>query len=363
MKARYKRYVEEVESTAALTAAGLVAAYSMSPDFFTSVKEGIKQGRHAGRTVDEMIRGTEGQRAVESLLEQNLRVDGFYEQQVKLVDNLARVYKENEVLAREARRLAVQVKGFITEGTAAGTELANKATGGLWGKVDDAIMDATTGKAKEAREGLPKLQELYRTAREFYDKREKNENTTAELCQKLEKTGLEAVAENKGIEKDLNSMATQLDRTYRVEDHVFVLDGRVSFVKALMGKKVEALKKEDVNALKRDVREYSGQVDDLRSSVEQNAGIPPYQEPLAWLDYGINPVAVGVAGALAVKGLTKLLPGIVERPLRKVLALPVSLSIKGTRGLYNAGASLVGKLQSKGINNQRDSQIREQNDK
>jgi hypothetical protein len=354
MSARHKRWAEEVESTAALTAAGLVAAYSMSPNFFESVKEGIKQGRHAGRTVDEMVRGTEGQRAVESLLEQNLRAKGVYEEKVTLVDNMKRIYDENELLAREAKRLEVQLSGLVVNATAAGDEAARKATWGLFGKLDDKIMNLPSS-SKLARDGLQELQEIYKTARQFYDGREKSENTIAELCGKLEQIGLNAVVENRGIENDLNSMATQLDRTYKVEDGVFKVDDKVSLVKALMGKRVEQLRQEDVRAMQGEVKDYRQGVDNLRASVEQNAGIGPYKEPMAWLDYGINPVSMGIAAALVVKGASKLLPSCVEKPIRKALALPVSLAIGGTKSLYHGAGRLYSRATAKELKDTRGS--------
>lgn len=340
------RYVEEVESSAALTVAGLVAAHLLGNQFYEDMKTGIRHTRHAGRTGVEMIVGSEGERAVDRLLdEQTTATREHYAEQLVLIDQLQGTYKANEEISRQIERLGVQLKGALANYTAAGDAAANKVTGGLFSKIDNAIMDLV-GNSKDARENLPKLQDIYDQALTFYDGREKFEGTVHDLMDVLSERGLEAAKENEGIQNDLHSMTQQLDRTYQVEDDVFAIDDRVSFLKGLIGEKQKPVSNAEIRGLEHTVNTYGGNVDELRASVEQNAGVAPYQEPLQWLDYGVNPITFGIAAGLAAKGLTKLLPGLVETPLRKALAWPVHLVPraikKGVDGISYVGNKVVG---------------------
>ena len=201
---RRGRWGEEVASTTTLAAAGIAVGYYLPNSFFESTIEAVKQGRHAARTVDEIARGTEGQRATQSLLEANLGSETYYAQQIQLIDNLANVYTANENIGRQVARLGVQLKGMVAEATVAGDDAANALTLDMFRKIDDAIMNIA-GDARNAREGLGELQEIARTARQFYDGREKLEDSVGGLMKHLENTGLKTMKENEGIEADVNN--------------------------------------------------------------------------------------------------------------------------------------------------------------
>lgn len=306
----------EVVSIGVLSGIGTYA-FSYMPDFLRAIKEGTYHARHAYRTTKEMREGSEGMKAVDNL-EDALKViakasaenelareelDSYFNERLELVDRLANNYHENETLAREADRLATQIKGMLVEYTAAGDEVANKVTGGLFKKIDNFIMNRV-GDANKAREGLPQLQEFYREARKFYDGREKHENTVKELCDYLSKKSAEGLDANKRLNEHLELMIKQLDKTYNVEDHVFDIDDKVSFYKALIERKKEQLTAEDVKDIGEEVSEYRDGVNKAEAGVMQDVPMQHFNER-NWVDSVVNPLSIGIAGAVLLKGISK----------------------------------------------------------
>jgi len=100
------------------------------------------------------------------------------------------------------------------------------------------------------------------------------------------------------------------------------------------------LTREEVANLEKTVQEYRANVDETRTSIEANTGIPAYQNPAAWIDYGINPLAIGVVGGLVAKGLTSVLP-VGRKKIRNILALPFTLAYGGVKELWRIGVNRV----------------------
>ena len=322
-KGTVKPITREIGSTAVLAGAGAYA-FSHMPDFMLSVIEGAKHGRHMYRTGGEIIGGSDGQKAVKNL-EEALKIiavtakenegakeilDDYFNERISLVERLGADYELNETIARETERLFVQLNGMIVEYTAAGDELANKASRGLFRKIDDWFMNKV-GDAKAAREGLPQLQEIVREARKFYDGREKHEHTVKELCGYLLGKKEESLEKNKKINSHIVSLITQLDRTYEAETHVFKVDDKINLFKALIGKSREVLAEGEVKNLKENVADYRKGVDNTETEIRKDVSIEPFNDK-NWVDYVINPIGVGIAAAVAVKGISKLF---MPRPL------------------------------------------------
>ncbi len=338
-----KRTLEEIGSTATLAGMGYAFASVMDYSFYKAVRESLYNARHSGRTTKEIFTGgPEGKKAIEALqegnktlLEANEALKVRYMSEMAIIDRMVDTYRQNETLGRELERLGVQIKGLAVNATAALDSAANKVTGNVFKSIDDFLM----GKhAKDAREKLPELQELFEKARKAYDAKEKMDTTYKDLAGYLQRMGLEVVKENKNVEMDLNRMILQHEETYRVEDEVFALNDKVSFLKALIGRKVETLTRQNINDLEKSVRDYREGVDKLRTDIEEHTGIPPYETPAAWIE-SINPLMIGIGLGLATKGVTTFLyaiPGLGDS-VRKVLALPVTLPLKGVSKLGNWG--------------------------
>jgi len=331
---------EEAASTATLVGSGIVLAYLMNPSFYKHFRETAYNIRHATRTIEEMAVGTEGQRGVESLLKARGQDKENYSTQIAKIEEMRHIYNENETILREAERLLTQLGGVAANGTVVGDEAANKLTGGFFRKIDDFFINAV-GNAGEARANLPKITEVYKEFREFYDGREKSEKTVAEFSKYLKEKGMKAVAENRTIENDLDSLISQVDKTYSVENKVFDIDDKVNLLKYFIGRgNAEPLTREEVANLEKTVQEYRANVDETRTSIEANTGIPAYQNPAAWIDYGINPLAIGVVGGLVAKGLTSVLP-VGRKKIRNILALPFTLAYGGVKELWRIGVNRV----------------------
>ena len=102
-------------------------------------------------------------------------------------------------------------------------------------------------------------------------------------------------------------MGRELDTNYKIEDQVFDINEKVSFLKALLGKKVEKINREDIGKLERDIEQYRKNVDELRTGIESHTGIPPYEQPAAWIE-SINPLTIGIGIGLAAQGFFTMLP-------------------------------------------------------
>jgi len=390
----------EVGSVGILTAAGAIA-FSQIPELLRDVKDTVQYGRHAVKTTGEIVYGgPEGERAVRSLedslqkqreqyntalrtveeetnsylvdMEKSVNgmkldsameivggvsrenqeareaLDGYFDERVKYVEKLSEKYSENETLAREAERLVIHLEGLLVKGTSA-VERGKEATG--WRKIDDWIMKVTGKKPEEVRGEFDKLNKVYERVLEFYDSREKNENTIAETTNYLRKEVDRSIEENKKLNEDLDLLIGQLDRTYEVEDHVFDLTDKVGFFKNLVSfKKAELIKERDMEITDGEIGNYRVEVDSVRETVSEDVPMPEFVGG-KWIDYVVNPVTLGLTAALGAKMVSKfMLPRRAYDAVTSLTLAPVVVPYKMVKGCVN-GIRKIGKRKNVKLKN------------
>lgn len=347
------QYVNELGSTITLAGAGTLATWYFFPEeFFENLRDAISLGRHAGLTAYEVARGgSEGMRAAKNLEEaiaivegaasQNTdardALEGYLAERRDLVGELAGVYKENETLSRESERLQLQLEGMIENLFTAGNSLKP----GFMTKIDDAIIKIYGQDPVEARERSARLDEFYSSVKEFYDSREKNENTVQQFCDYLAKVKTESLTQNQRFNELFPTVIKAVREGYETEDIVLNTGD-----KNILGMRKD-VQPGELEMLEERVENYSNTADETENTVASEMPIERYSPP-TWIDYAVNPLALGIAGALVVKGISKVfVPGIVERPIRKALALPFTLAAKGAYGggkaIYNGVRKIINK--------------------
>lgn len=242
-----------------------------------------------------------------------------------LVRELVVVYKENETFAREAERLKIQVEGMLKNFF----EVGNTLKPDFWKSLDEKVMKIYGVDKIEALEKSERLREFYKNARQFYDVREKNEHTVKEFANYLAKVKEESVEKNERFNELFPEVIGRVKEGYEVEDILFETRSKKEFTK------------EKIAQNKGEVESYRANVDNTYAEVRKDVPIAAYNDT-NWVDIATNPLVLGVGAALMAKGATKILPRIIERPLRMALAAPITLPIKG--------AKIAGKTIWKGIN-------------
>ncbi len=335
---RRQGYLDDLASTGVLAGAGAYLFSQMS--FLEPLRESLYHARHAGRTVSEIVQGgPEGMRAAKNLEEAIAMVNnaaranseagealkGYMLERQDLVRELVVVYKENETFAREAERLKIQVEGMLKNFF----EVGNTLKPDFWKSLDEKVMKIYGVDKIEALEKSERLREFYKNARQFYDVREKNEHTVKEFANYLAKVKEESVEKNERFNELFPEVIGRVKEGYEVEDILFETRSKKEFTK------------EKIAQNKGEVESYRANVDNTYAEVRKDVPIAAYNDT-NWVDIATNPLVLGVGAALMAKGATKILPRIIERPLRMALAAPITLPIKG--------AKIAGKTIWKGIN-------------
>jgi hypothetical protein len=344
-----KRIGEEVSSAVTFTGLGAGLGLLMPASCEYHLLEGAKLGRHAGRTVDHMVRGTEGQRATESILEAELSPQVREQINMEGIALMKRTYDDNETFMRQGKRFYTLTEGAISEGAMAVRDTSDKLTGGTTTKVKRFWYDLL-GDPNAPDKALDEKHELNVATREFNDSNEKAEKTTQELLGYIEKHGVKNL-ETTGVRKDIEDLANQLIRRYGVENENFKLQDHYSPVLTILNSirgKVSDFKVGDLEKHAENVREYKGETDGIRESVESHSPISHYEDPSAWLQYAANPSALLGAVGLGAYFATFLLGRRIRAGIRKTTALPV---ITAYHGLKAAGKG-IGKIVSKYCNRQ-----------
>ena len=344
-KERAREWSEEFGSTSTLAVVGAYALNELIPgEFFENVREGLRMGRHTGKTIYDVVSGgPKGMKSAKNLQEAleivanagkaNEEAGKVLEEYVadrkSFVGELVGAYKENENVFRVAQRVETQMsgtlKGFF--------EVGNSLKPEIMRKVDEAIIRVYGMDPIEAVEKSERLREFYKDARKFYDAREKDEHSVSEFCDFLNNTRDESVARNKVYNELFPEVVARVREGYETEDQIFSTGERNIF-----GFRSD-VSKEELKGLGKEIDTFERNVDKSYESVRGEVPIEPYKEA-NWIDYSVNPLVLGIVGALAVKGASKLLPGVVERPIRYVTAVPNrvydigKLGVKSGRGLF-----------------------------
>ena len=342
-----KRAKEEAKSTAVLGGLGYLAALQM-PEFLTTLKEGLYNVRHAYKTGKEIATGgSEGMKSVKNLEEAlaiveaakkdnqtaGQALESYFIERKDLLHSMVGVYRENETLTREVERLEVQLKGALKNFF----ELGNQVKPHWWKEnVDQAIIKLYGMDPVAAVEKSERLKEFYKNVRKFYDAREQNENTVKEFCDYLAQFKQTTQAQNERINKLFPNLIERVKETYEKEDKIFKRDDK--------GAKMT---REDLEKTIDEVAHYRGNTQQTETQVAQEVPIKPY-DPYNWVDAVTNPVILGLAGALMVKGASKLLPHPIDRNFTRLTASPINAALYFGKKTGKATA-YVGKAAGRGV--------------
>ncbi|OIO80764.1 hypothetical protein AUJ84_02655 [Candidatus Pacearchaeota archaeon CG1_02_32_132] len=322
---RYK----DGKSLATLWIAGTIAVASLLPDGLVGhVRDAYEHFRDSTQAVSEIVRGTKGERGVKNLEDalsvireqtgQYASIDeelaGYLTEREELTGRLSKLYEDNETIAREAKRLSVNLQGFLKNFY----EIGNDLKPGFWKKyVDDTIIGLYGMDKVEALEKSEKLKRFYNEVKEFYSAREVSENSIAAFSKFLSETETSSREQNERVNGILGKLEGTLGETYTTEDKLFD-ENPEGFWKG----------ETDISGLERSIDQYQGNVDSAKSDVEEFTPVNE-RSGFDWITFMLNPMTLGFVGASALKGASKILPGILERPLNTGLAYPAHYTFKG----------------------------------
>ncbi len=279
-------------------------------EFLRDLRESFYNMRHAGRTGYEMISGgPEGMKATKRLedaleivevasegnKEAREALEKYVLERKELVGKLGGIYKENETLSREAERLGLQLQGALKNFF----EVGNSLKPDFWRKIDDTIIRIYGQDPIEAREKSLRLKEFYQNVRKFYDSREKNEHTVKEFCDYLVKVKEESIEQNRRFNEIFPNVIARVKEGYETEDGLFrTSEG------GLLGARRD-VRKDELKKMGKDVKDYRGKVDRTEDEVRAEMPIEPFREK-NFVDYITNPVILGLAGAVFLKGISNI---------------------------------------------------------
>ncbi|MBI2142246.1 hypothetical protein HYU15_02010, partial [Candidatus Woesearchaeota archaeon] len=305
---------------------------------YTTISDAVQggpPGQRASRSLDEAIRavtaaGSNNAEAARSL-------EQLYASRKSFVENLLKVYNENETTVRVAQRTAVQLKGSAKEFFQIGEDL--KAD--WWRQTVDRPIILVFGKINPEYRGLSddqivikvlenseNMRTFYTEARKFYDSRQKGEEAVNAFASFLEKTIADTEAYNGKIESVFPDIIRMTKQGYSVEDIIINTDAKGA-----------AISREDVAKTGKAVNEYGQVVGDTRSEVGQYTPLPGAGLDLVGLV--TNPFFVTAAAYVAFRGARAiLLPGPLDRGISRLVVSPVKQALNATHYLLGKGASL-----------------------
>jgi len=296
----------------AVLAGGLTYLASFNYPFLQTVKESLYNARHAARTSYEMVSGgPEGMKAVKNLdealqlvtlsaesnKEARESLENYISKRKELVSELGRVYKENETIGQEAERLKIQLEGTLKNFF----EIGNTLKPEFLDKLDNNIMKLYGMDPVQAREKSGRLMEFYKNVRKFYDAREKNEHTVKEFSDYLVAVKEDSIKQNEKFNELFPSVISRVREGYENEDALFNT-GEKSILGLRKDVKISDLEKTATN-----VKKFREGVDTTENDVRKEMPITPYREG-NWIDFTLNPLTLGITGALLLKGISNITP-------------------------------------------------------
>ena len=312
------------KSLATLWTVGTLTAAALLPDGLVGhVRDAYDHFRYSTETASEMVRGTEGERAIKDLSDA-LRIVGeasaTYEDARRALESynanaqdsieaMKETYEQNETLMREAKRLNINLQGFYKSVSDIGNDLKPDFVE----KIDMAIMEIYGIDPIKAAERSESFKNLYKTIRDFYEERATLEDVVSAAVGSLEEKLTEGKEINAALKPTLEGVAETLRSGYQTEDRVFSEHGR----------RGEA----DVEGLGQDVQDYGKNVEMSKDKTKEFADVPEKRN-YDWITFLLNPATLGFIGASFVKGASKFLPKIVERPFSYMTALPAHLVLR-----------------------------------
>lgn len=337
-------YKTEVGSYLVLAGAGYLMLMPLRNPL-ASLKESMYMGRHAQKSVTDVVRGgSEGMRAVKTLDDALRVVDAasaynaeakgaarqYIEQRKGLLVELGKVYTDGEQVGRVAQRVKLQLEGMLKQGFDVGNQLKPEAMK----EIDKVIIRLYGMDPVKAIEKSERLKEFYGEARKFYDSREKNERTVKEFCEYLGKVEKESSEKNESLNRLFPDVIARVKEGYETEGDLFNAGD-----KSVLGMRRD-VPATQLGQVKKQVGDFKSHVDETRTSVGREVPLQPYGD-WNWVDVALNPVTLALGGAAVVKGVSKLLPGFIESPIRNVLALPFTAAYEGAKRLGGYGKRFV----------------------
>jgi hypothetical protein len=325
-----------------------------------NLKQSARSMRHAAMTVSDAVNGgPEGMRAALTLdravklVEQSSKtnknaaqaLDEYNEQTRQFLEKLVMTYVQNETVKRQAQRFSTQIRGAVKHFS----EFLGDMKPEVWRQYFDVPGYIGYGKVMQAMkrqgwEGLTNDQIIakvidtsetmklfYKRMNDFYTAREANENTVSSMCAYLSQVHGKAEKENSELEKLYPKLLGLVKETLKKEDIVLETDAKGA-----------NMTKGNAQSIQGFVSAYQKDVDNMRAEAAEAVPFKPYHSGEVWINYGLDPLTVGVAAALILNAARRLLlPKSVEQAVSRSIALPVKFTGNCANRLYSKISSYI----------------------
>jgi hypothetical protein len=317
-----------------------------------SIRESALNLIHAANTsADIVLGGPEGMRAAQNLeealyvVEQNSITSkkaadalvNYNKAKKEFARDIVATYKANEDVARECRRLGLQLKASVKNFFDAGNELKPGALRSF-----DRVIYLTYGRSLQLvgnkdYEGLnddqiiarvlensEQMKALYEQCRRFYDALQKDENTIRQLCEALSEVGDACEKENQKMQEAYPLLISpehiaRLSERWSIEDYLFDVEAKGA-----------SIGKGDVQQACLLQKEYGQRVENARAEIGRAVVLEPYRNPAAWIDFALNPAVLGIAAVLILKGA---MSNYADNAVSRVLCYPIKKTFNGANYL------------------------------
>lgn len=312
--------------------------------------QGGPAGMRAAIKLEEAIKTLEKESATDENAAKALRE--YYTSKKEFVQELVKVYKENETFALTCDRLGAQIRGMVHNVLEIGNDLPIPFQKDLQAQYVLTLvkMNRSWNPNYEKYKGMTDTEilvqaardnkvigKLYEVINDFYKGRKLNENTVDALCKSLKNYEGHANNQNKEIEAYFPQIIQMVKDGYSIERVLLELEKRGVFIE-----------EDELKGADQKVKKYKEKGVELREGIKSE-GVPMKEDPAYNLiDLAMNPFVLATAAVLAYKGLTRTIPfmGFADDQISKVIALPATATWygakKGVKALYNKGKKYLG---------------------
>lgn len=311
------------------------------PQFETPLKDLKDAGEYldlAFKSTEDMVKGgPEGMRSALRLQESleiiadatetnevaSVLLNDYNNSRQELANQLSDIYLANETFVRESTRIRIELEGYMKKSF----DFGNSVKPEWWEEnIDEPLIiayekvfnDAGDLTNEEiltlAMERSAGLSEFYSEAKDFFEARNLNENTVAQLADYLTEAEQMTKEDQVLLENIIPSVVAAVQESYTTEDYVFGL-----------GANLRELANIDLETLTEKVEDFEETVIEVRDTTGDLVDLEDTGAPGAWVDYAINPVSLALLSVCLVKGARRVLPRFIDNGIAKIIAYPFKL--------------------------------------